>query len=82
VPVLSGSGIKPAAEGSSECEVSVGVTCFEHCSPFSPCNKGAWFGLDRPVDDGVSSAKFVGMVVFSGDPLPVGGGDVGEKKYL
>ena len=72
MPVLSGSGIEPAAERGSE---------FEHCSPFSPC-KGAWFGLDRPVDDGGSSAKFVGKAILSGDLLPVGGGNVEEEKYL
>ena len=82
MPVLSGSGIEPAAERGSECEVSVGVTCFEHCSPFSPC-KGARLGLYRPVHDGGSSAKFVGMAVFSRDLLcAVGGGDVREEKYL
>ena len=81
MPVLSGSGIEPAAERGSEFEVSVGVTCFEHRSRFSPC-KGARLGLYRPVDDGGSSAKFVGVAVFSGDLLAVGGGDVGEEKYL
>ena len=54
MPVLSGSGVEPAAERSSEFEVSIGVTCFKYCSPFSPC-KGAWLGLDRPVEDGGSS---------------------------
>ena len=78
MPVLSGSGIEPAAERGSECEVSVGVTCFEHCSPFSQ-SKGAWLGLYRPVDDGGSSAKFVRVAVFSGDLLAVRGGDVGER---
>ena len=81
MPVLSGGGVEPAAERGSECEVSVGVTFFEHFSPFGPC-KGAWLGLDRPVEDGGSSAKFVEMVVLSGDLLAVGGGDVGEGKYL
>lgn len=57
------------------------VTCFEHCSPFSPC-EGAWLGLVRPVEDGGSSAKFVGVAVFSGDLLAVGGSDVGEEEYL
>jgi hypothetical protein len=81
VPVLSGGGVEPATERGSECEVSVGVTCFEHCSPFGPC-KGAWLGLDRPVEDGGSSAKFVGIAVFSGDLLAGGGVDVGEEEYL
>ena len=81
MPVLSGSGIEPAAERGSEFEVSVGVTCFEHFSPFGLC-KGSWLSLDRPVEDGGSSAKFVGMAVFSGDLLAVGGGDVGEEEYL
>ena len=81
MPVLRGSGIEPTAERGSECEVSVDVTCFEHCSPFSPC-KGAWLGLDRPVEDGGSLAKFVVVAVFSGDLLAVGGGDVGEEKYF
>ena len=75
VPGLSGGGVKPAAERCSECEVSVGMTLFEHCSPFCPC-KGAWLGLDRPVEDGGSSAEFVGVAVFGGDLLAVGGGYV------
>ena len=81
VPGLSGGGIKSAAERYSECEVSVGVTCFEHCLPFCPC-KGAWLGLDRPVEDGGSSAKFVGIAVFGGDLLAVRGSYVGEEEYL
>ena len=81
MPILSGSGIEPASERGSECEVSVGVTCFEHCSPFGPC-KGAWLGLDRPVEDEGSLAKFVGIAVFSGDLLAVRGGYVGEEKHL
>jgi len=73
VPVLSGGGVEPAAERGSECEVSMDMTFFEHCSPFCPC-KGAWLGLDGPVEDGGSLAKFVGIAVFSGDLLAVGGG--------
>ena len=59
----------------------MGVTCIEHCSPFSRC-KGACLGLIRPVEDGGSLAKFVGVAVFSGDLLAVGGSDVGEEEYL
>ena len=59
----------------------MGVTFFEHCSPFSPC-KGAWFGLDRPVEDGDSSAKFVGIAVFGRDLLAIRGDYVGEEEYL
>jgi hypothetical protein len=81
VPVLSGSSIEPVAERGSECEVSVGVAYFEHCSPFSRC-KGARRGLYMPVHGGGLLAKFVGVAVFSGDLLAVGGGDVGEEKYL
>ena len=81
VPGLSGAGVEPAAERGSECEVSVGVTFFEHFSPFGPC-KGAWLGLDRPVEDGGSSAKFVGVAVFGGDLLAVRGGYVGEEEHL
>ena len=73
MPVLRLSGIEPAAERGSKCEDSVGVTCFEHCSPFSPC-KGAWLSLDRPVEDMEVRRR---MAVFSGDLLAVGGGDVG-----
>ena len=73
LPGLSGGDVKPAAERCSECEVFVGMTLFEHCSPFCPC-KGAWLGLDGPVEDGGSLAKSVGIAVFSGDLLAVGGG--------
>ena len=81
MPGLSGGGIEPAAKRCSECEVSVGMTFFEHCSSFGPC-KGAWLGLNWPVEDGASLAKFVRIAVFGGDLLAVRGGHVREEKYL
>ena len=81
MPGLSGCGVEPAAERYSECEVSVGMILFEHYAPFCPC-KITWLGLDRPVEDGGSSAKFVGVAVFGGDLLAVGGGYIGEEEYL
>jgi hypothetical protein len=70
LPGLSGGDVKPAAERCSECEVFVGMTLFEHCSPFCPC-KGAWLCLDRPANVEGSSAEFVGVMVLGGDLLAV-----------